>query len=98
MEVAGFPHQPTLAAILPVVAQARVEGAGFAPDLHEARHPGLVVARRPVAAVPQVPAAADRRKEAAGKNKLTNLPGPFPAGAEPNGIKRPFLANLCALN
>src|SRR5918996_900210 len=45
-------HRPPCAAILPVVAQARVEGAGFAPDLHEARHPGLVVARKPVSAVP----------------------------------------------
>ena len=42
MEVTGFAHQPPGAAILPVVAPARVEGAGFAPDLPEARHPGLV--------------------------------------------------------
>jgi hypothetical protein len=42
MEVTGFAHQPPCAAILSVVAQARVERAGSAPDLHEARHPGLV--------------------------------------------------------
>ena len=59
MEGAGFPHQPPVAAILPVAAPApRVEQAGFALDLHKALHPGLVVARKPVAAVPQVPAAA----------------------------------------
>jgi hypothetical protein len=63
MEVTGFAHQPPCAAIFPVGAQARVEGAGFAPDLHEARYPGLVVARKPASAVPQVPAAAlDRRR------------------------------------
>jgi hypothetical protein len=43
-------------------------------------------------------AGADSRIEAAGKNNLTNLPGPFLAGAEPNGFKRSFLANPCALN
>jgi hypothetical protein len=32
MEVTGFPHQPPSAAILPVRAQARVEGTGFALD------------------------------------------------------------------
>jgi hypothetical protein len=39
MEVTGFTHQPPSAAILPIAAQVRVEEAGFAPDLHETRHP-----------------------------------------------------------
>jgi hypothetical protein len=46
IEASRFPHQSPKPAILPVVAQARIEGTDFALDLHEAGHSGFVVARK----------------------------------------------------
>ena len=56
IEASSFSHQTPLPAIFPVVAQAWIKGTDFALDLHETRHSGFVVARKPEPAVAKDPA------------------------------------------
>jgi PAS domain S-box-containing protein len=80
IEASRFPHQSPQPAILPVVAQARIEGTDFALDLHEAGHSGFVVARKPEPAVAQDPAVPPIDTEVAIDHPVPRLVGMMALG------------------
>ena len=75
IEASRFPHQSPKPAIVPVVAQSGIEGTDFALDLHEAGHPGFVVAGKLEPAVTQDPAVPPIDTEVAVDHPVPRLVG-----------------------